>query len=159
ADLPTASAQSQTLVKGGMGLGGALWGPIVEKAFAMFRIKPGTARNTYASLNGGGGFQAVFPPGLRDPPRKGPTSRSDANALPNDPNSKLAAGLAVAVGIQVKAPGAPLVEHHAYTVVSVKLVNGAPVSVVLRNPWAKDGGGNNDGADDGFVTITAQQLF
>jgi hypothetical protein len=30
-------------------------------------------------------------------------------------------------------------------------------SVVLRNPYGTDGGGN-DGADDGYVTVTADHL-
>ena len=31
-------------------------------------------------------------------------------------------------------------------------------SITLRNPWGVDGGGNNDGSDDGYVTFTASQF-
>ena len=33
-----------------------------------------------------------------------------------------------------------------------------PLSITLRNPWGTDGGGNNDGSDDGYVTFTASQF-
>jgi len=36
---------------------------------------------------------------------------------------------------------------------------GQPVSVTLRNPWGTDGGGSNDGANDGYVTLTGAQLY
>ena len=35
---------------------------------------------------------------------------------------------------------------------------GRPVSIRLRNPWGVDGAGH-DGADDGYVTITAAQML
>jgi len=32
-------------------------------------------------------------------------------------------------------------------------------TIVVRNPWHTDGGGNSDGSNDGYVTLTADQYF
>ncbi len=56
--------------------------------------------------------------------------------------------------------GVRLVTSHAYTVASFTRNScGVVTSITLRNPWAEDGGGNNDGANDGYVTLTPAQLF
>lgn len=160
ADLPTTSATSETLTYAGFGQGGTLWGPIVEKAYALYRVKAGTTPNTYASLNGGFISEALTALGATDVGLKEFDSYANATDLLNGMAAKLAAGYAVgAGGIQTAARGAPLVTKHAYTVVRVNYVDGVAVSVTLRNPWAKDGAGNQDGADDGYVTVTGEQLL
>jgi hypothetical protein len=54
--------------------------------------------------------------------------------------------------------GAPLVGNHAYTVDHMGKDSKGNVVIVLRNPWGVDGAGS-DGANDGYVTVTPQQLF
>ena len=55
------------------------------------------------------------------------------------------------------AADAPIVEGHAYAVLGVDTdASGNFTGLRLRNPWGVDGAGN-DGADDGYVTLTAHQ--
>jgi hypothetical protein len=71
----------------------------------------------------------------------------------------LEAGKSVTYGTVTVADGAPLIAGHAYTVQSVNVdEHGHMTSVTLRNPWGVDGAGN-DGHNDGYVTVTAQQLY
>ena len=82
-----------------------------------------------------------------------------ATDLSNQLNSALAANKAVTMGIGSVPKGAPLIGGHAYTVDHVtKDATGAVVSITLRNPWGVDGAGN-DGANDGYVTITPAQAL
>ena len=57
------------------------------------------------------------------------------------------------------AEGSNLAGYHAYAVDGVVTnASGVPTHLRLRNPWAVDGySGTTDGANDGYVTITAQQ--
>ena len=58
------------------------------------------------------------------------------------------------------AAGAPLINGHMYTVYAVNRDwRGVVTSIVLRNPWGVDGIGNDGNPNDGFVTVTAGQLF
>ena len=86
-------------------------------------------------------------------------SFTNAAAALNHIVTELAGGKAVMANILYPALGAPLVGTHAYMVAGVNFRSGTniPVSVVLRNPWGVDGAGN-DGKNDGFVTVTGEQL-
>ncbi|MFO0878257.1 MAG: C2 family cysteine protease [Gemmataceae bacterium] len=155
-DLPTKSENSQDLVYGGLGSGGTLWAAMIEKAYAFYR----DGSNTYASLNGGLIKDALAAMGAKDTGLKLFSTYANATAMLQDIQAKLNAGLAVgAGGINQVPSGTPLVTNHAYTVISVNFESGVPVSITLRNPWAKDGGGSTDGNDDGYVTVTGAQLF
>jgi hypothetical protein len=64
--------------------------------------------------------------------------------------------------------GTHAVPWHVYSVESVSLQTvhfpfiGDVViggTITLRNPWATDGGGNDDGSNDGYVTFTADQFY
>ncbi len=37
--------------------------------------------------------------------------------------------------------------------------SGVPTHLRLRNPWGVDGNSVTDGANDGYVTVTAQQAY
>ena len=57
------------------------------------------------------------------------------------------------------ADGAPLLASHAYTVDGINVdATGNPITLRLRNPWGVDGA-ENDGNNDGYVTVTAQQAY
>ncbi|MFO0844627.1 MAG: C2 family cysteine protease [Gemmataceae bacterium] len=154
ADLPTKAADSTELVKGGLGQGGTLWGAIVEKAYAIY------AGGRYSDINGGLIKDALATIGATAVGMKNFAAYGSGAALLEDLHAKLSAGLAVgAGGIATVPTGTHLVANHAYTVIRVNYENGTATSVTLRNPWAKDGAGNDDGADDGYVTVTGDQLF
>jgi hypothetical protein len=136
----------------GFGAAGSTWVAILEKAYAVFR----TGANSYLSL-GGGWMDETFT-------ALGGTSFSthsvpDAVTMLKQMQQSLAAGKAVAFGTASITDDAPLLGSHAYAVENVITdAFGTPTAVQLRNPWGVDGAGN-DGADDGYVTVTAAQLF
>jgi hypothetical protein len=72
--------------------------------------------------------------------------------------AQLSQGRVVTLGMFTPGGGAPCVGGHAYTVIGVNRdTTGKVTSVVLRNPWGIDGVGF-DGANDGYVTLTAAHL-
>lgn len=81
-------------------------------------------------------------------------SFASAGQLMSTIASQLSANKAVTIGINTPALNAPLIGSHAYEVVSTDGTN-----VVLRNPWGVDGAGHDSNVNDGYVTITAAQLF
>jgi hypothetical protein len=67
---------------------------------------------------------------------------------------------AVTIGGITNPGKAKLEKSHAYTVANfVRNAAGTITAVVLRNPWGTDGGGNNDGNNDGFVTVSVADLY
>ena len=133
-----------------LGAEGSMWVAVIEKAYAMYRR--GGARG-YAGLDGGWMREAYAALGM--PGRTIFTNSGDL--LARFLQSELAAGRSVTYATDEPAAGAPLVGSHAYAVVGVDLDSaGNPVGIRLRNPWAVDGEGS-DGADDGYVTVTAHQ--
>jgi hypothetical protein len=141
-----------------LGSQNSMWVAVVEKAFAHYR--KGT--NSYASINGGYLHEANAAFRSTSIGSKSMRSFSTATAMANDIASKLAGGQALTIGFTGSAPvgGARIVTGHAYTVASVTRNSlGQVISITLRNPWGTDGGGNNDGANDGFVTLTPQQIY
>ena len=52
-----------------------------------------------------------------------------------------------------------MITSHAYTVDHVVDNGDGTFSVVVRNPWGVDGNTSNDGANDGYVTLTAAQAY
>lgn len=148
--LPTLIGSS--LEYAGLGAGGSIWVPIMEKAFAVYR----TGANSYLSLSGGWMDEAFI--------AIGGTSSSvydvaNGTTLLSQMQRELAAGKAVAFGTGAITDGAPLLGSHAYTVEQViSDASGTPTSVVMRNPWGIDGVGN-DGSNDGYVTVTSTQAY
>ena len=151
ADLPV-MADGQTPAYADLGVGGAMWSAIMEKAFAAYRrggalgyagLDLGWMRETHAAL--------------------GVASRSiRANtsfALLKYISSELALGKSVTYATLTAAADAPIVEGHAYAVLGVETdASGNLTGLRLRNPWGVDGAGN-DGADDGYVSLTAHQAL
>lgn len=163
ADLPT-YAGTTTPQFAQLGHDDSLWVAVVEKAYTHHR----TGANTYGSLNGGWGVEA-----LRGLNAAGVGDRyfdtyASGQAILDDIAAKLASGLAMTLGFDgVVAAGCPCVGGHEYTVVGV--THGwrydswsgwtwGVTGVQIRNPWGFDGVGS-DGADDGYLTVTGDQLF
>ena len=59
------------------------------------------------------------------------------------------------------ANNSPLILGHMYTVAGlVRNASGIITGIKLRNPWGTDGGAvKTDNIDDGFITVTLQQLW
>jgi hypothetical protein len=147
ADLPTYASGLPAYAH--TGAQGSMWVAVMEKAFAFYRRNAGT----YASLSGGWMNEAYAAMGK---PSTSSYASSNSNWLIN--TIKQALDLRQSVTFAVKsANGAPLIGGHAYSVDSVvKDKSGKVTGIKLRNPWGVDGAGN-DGADDGYVTITSAQ--
>ena len=150
-DLPV-WPDDQSLAYAGLGREGSMWVAVMEKAYALYRR--GGVRG-YAGLDGGWMKETYNLLGSAS--RTARTNSSDL--LIHYIQAELAAGRSVTYATDVPSAGAPLVGSHAYSVVGVDTdASGNPVSIRLRNPWGVDGEGN-DGADDGYVTVTAHQAL
>jgi hypothetical protein len=137
-----------------LGAQDSLWVAIMEKAYAFFRSGAGT----YDSIEGGWmteSYSALGTVGLSTFQAAGPTT------LLQLIDKDLKAGKSVTYAVATPAPDSNLAGYHAYSV--DRVVNnssGVATHLRLRNPWAVDGyGETTDGANDGYVTITAQQAY
>ena len=163
-DLPVAQFGDQSLNYTALGQGGSVWVSIIEKAYTHYRA-PGA--NSYASIEGGftedllrtfrlSGVGALsFHPGFGIPAFGNAASLGAAIKLAFDQ------GQAPTIGIDM--PSTPmLLSSHQYIVDSY-IENGLTHqldSVVLRNPWAVDGGMIPSGdPDDGLITLDINTLF
>jgi hypothetical protein len=151
ADLPT--WPDGELAYAGLGTGNSTWVAIMEKAFAEFRTKA----KTYASLSGGWMSEVFGDLGIKSQSTYMAASATALGKLVvTDLKANDAATFATGDTIQ---DGASLIADHAYEIDSVNVdKTGKAVSLRLRNPWGVDGVGN-DGHNDGYVTITMQQIF
>ena len=151
ADLPVAD-NGNVLAYAGLGSGDSMWVAVMEKAFAMYRRG---GAGGYYGLDGGWMRETYNALGLASR-----TARTNSSALLIQyVQAELSAGRSVTLATDVPSADAPLVGSHAYAVAGVNLdAEGNPVSIRLRNPWGVDGAAN-DGADDGYVTVTAHQAL
>ena len=135
-----------------LGASNSLWVALMEKAFAEFR----GGANSYKAIEGGWMGEVYGDLGVSN---KSLAASKSSTTLLSQLQADLKAGDATTVGTPDSiAAGVPLLADHAYVVDRVNLgSNGKPVSVRLRNPWGIDGIGK-DGADDGYVTLTATQV-
>ena len=127
----------------------SLWVALVEKAYVQY-ASPKT--DAYASIEGGWMTSAFGALGLKS---SSLVSAANATALLKSIQADVKAKDFITFGTDSKLPKvSPLVEDHAYEVESVTDNSaGVPVAVTLRNPWG------DAVADDGYITITAQQAF
>jgi hypothetical protein len=156
-DLPVVSSSSTSPVYAQLGAQNSMWVAIVEKAYALYR----TGANSYASIEGGWSVHVNQAFGSTSAGEKAISSYSNATALANDIYNRWVGFQAVTIGFAGGsiAAGAPLINSHMYTVISVtRNSSGVVTSIRLYNPWGVDGAGN-DGSNDGLVTVTPAQLF
>lgn len=150
ADLPVYNWGA--LAYAGLGRQNCLWVAILEKAYAMFRYGGGS----YAMLDGGWMDEVNSALGFNSVDSRGINS---ADELLSWIDRELDAGRALTLGTYRASSDTPLIAGHAYQVDSVVSdASGGLVAVRLRNPWGCDGAGN-DGRDDGYVTVTAAQIY
>ncbi len=175
-DLPVATAGSQTLVYNSLGLGGSMWVPIVEKAYAHYR----TGANSYASIEGGftndlyaafrleGTGDFLFGDVISQAPTAGTLGAViknlfDATKPDGSPLNVVTFGIG-GNGDDSQSnqgSGGLLLQSHQYIMLSYNADGfGNITSVNLRNPWGIDGGSTTFGdPNDGLVTIGIQSLF
>jgi hypothetical protein len=150
ADLPV-WASNGAMAYASLGAGGSTWVSVIEKAWAVFR----TSASTYAATEGG--WMSTVYDALRIN-STGIYSAATAESLMAQILAALEAGKSVTLGVGTPKDGMRAVGSHAYDVVSVITDAGGNVTgVVLRNPWGIDGVGS-DGANDGFVIVTPNQI-
>jgi hypothetical protein len=156
ADLPVWSGiggGGGNLAYAGLGAQGSVWVAVMEKAYAEFR----THSHSYASIDGGWMTEAFSALGLAS---NSVYWAANSTSLMNLVNAQVKAKhfATFATGDTITGD-APLIADHAYEIDSIQYdAKGRPVSIRLRNPWGVDGAGH-DGADDGYVTITAAQML
>lgn len=150
ADLPTWGGSSVAYAN--FGDQGSMWAAVMEKAYAYFR----SGKGTYGSLEGGWMQDVYRDLGLKT---RSFWSAASGTKLLDLIQGELSAGRFVTFAVGKVPAGAPLIGNHAYTVDHVNFDDsGAAISVTLRNPWGIDGAGS-DGANDGYITITADQAM
>jgi hypothetical protein len=150
-DLP---ASGSSLVYAKTGPDGELWAPLMEKAYASFRV-PG--QSSYASLDTGN-VSTVYVAITHTGTSAQYTSGASASTVFNYLSSNLAAGHPVAAGTYSSASG-PIIGNHYYMVQSVQTV-GSVQYVTVYNPWGYDGGTSTDSnPGDGLVTLTIAQFM
>lgn len=148
-DLPTWSWGA--LAYANEGADGSIWVAVMEKAYAFFRYNDGS----YASLEGGWMSSVYNALGCDDCSTI--WTAADGSTLLSQIDDLLNEGKSVTMAIYQASADAPVVGSHAYSVDRViRDSDGKVTKLVLRNPWGVDGVGN-DGANDGYVTLTAAQ--
>ena len=154
-DLAVASSGSTNPAYAQLGADSSMWVAVVEKAFAHYR----TGANSFASIEGGWSVELNRAWGSSSAGEKSIGSYSNATSLANDLYNKWNNYQSVTIGF-LSGSGANIVTGHMYTIARfVRNSGGTITGVVLRNPWGVDGGGNNDGSNDGYVTVTPAQLM
>lgn len=148
ADLPVAGGGGLAYVS--FGAQGAIWVALIEKAWASFR----TGAASYASIDGGWMDESYKSLGMSN----SSTMSGTAQTILAGMAAALHAGHSVTFAVATPSAGSNLVGYHAYTVDQVIIgIDGKPTSVRLRNPWGVDGYTCNDGINDGYLTVSADQ--
>ncbi len=150
ADLPTSGPSSWAPVYAGLGVDNSLWAAICEKAYTHYR----EGANTYASIEGGWGYEALAALNATGTGSNDIDSYSSGQSILNDIADRFEDGLAVTCGFIGVPAGSPVVDDHSYTVTGINRdASGRVISVTLRNPWGPFARGGT------FVTMTGGDLI
>ena len=154
-DLATFNATSATPAYAGLGQGDSMWVAIAEKAYTFARRNQGT----YSSINGGWMSEVFAALGQPNSSSEWNTSVSNGDDYIDWVQQQLAAGDVVTLGVMNSNSSLNLVGGHAYTVIRVDTLPNGTKQLVIRNPWGIDGYACTDGANDGYLTLTAAQAY
>jgi hypothetical protein len=141
------------LVYQGLGEGGDIWMPLMEKAYAHFR----TGENTYASLSGG--WMSVVYEELTGKSTSYVSMSQSNGSLYQQLESAQLDGHAVTLGSLGSQPsGSPIVSSHAYVVHEVGVDEDGSRYIDVYNPWGVDG--RSDGSDyyDGLLRLSLSDV-
>ncbi|KKL24148.1 hypothetical protein LCGC14_2418220, partial [marine sediment metagenome] len=147
-ELPVRSGGS--LIYAGLGEGGDIWMPLMEKAYAHFRY----GSNSYSSIEGGwmGTVYAQIT-------GRGYVNRSVYSATADATfqwiQGRFDGGHAVTAGTWLG--GGPIIGSHAYVVTSLETVEGQDF-VTVFNPWGVDGRSYDSNYSDGLLKLTSAQF-
>lgn len=140
----------------GLGQQGSIWAAVLEKAWAFFR----RGRGTYASTDWGKISEPYEAFGLTGVDRAFSASEfnSDGGIL-NGLDALLDDGYSVVYSTKdVQPAGSKLRPDHVILVDRVvRSASGAAIGIVLRDQYKTDDPDVKDGANDGYVTLTASQ--
>ena len=128
--------------------GGALWAPLLEKAFAQFR----RGQNSYSSIEMGWmheAYNAISGASYASYS----TGNYTADALAQTMADQLTAGHGVTAGSSSSA-ASPICPGHAYNVHAVTNEGGVWY-VTVYNPWGVDGYSYDSNSGDGLLKLTA----
>ena len=153
-DLPV--ADSGRPFYAGLGAGGSIWAAVVEKAWAFFRESQGT----YESIEFGRAKEAFQAMGINDVAyEEDPGAFGSAGRMLSEIDEILDDGCAVTFWTKTALPeSSKLRTNHVLTVVRVvRNSSGTPTSVVFRDPYKTDTPGRVDGANDGYITVSASE--
>jgi hypothetical protein len=122
-----------------------LWVALMEKAYVEYAAPKAMS---YAAIEGGWMTSAFSALGLKS---QSIFSSTNGTTLLATLKADLGKNDFVTLGTNATLPtGSPLIAGHAYEIDSV---NSTGTELTLRNPWG------NGSANDGYVTITADQAF
>jgi hypothetical protein len=125
---------------------GAIWVPVMEKAFAFFRSAQWHVAADYANVSWGGASEVLNDLGASDVTDNGIDSIPDGNTLGYDVTIDLDYNSGMAVTFETLNQDGPLVGNHVYSVVGISQNDDGSYTLELRNPWGSTGP-NNDGYD------------
>jgi hypothetical protein len=151
-DLATYTWNKSLPAYANLGNEGSMWVAIIEKAFTYFRKGSGT----YASISSGLMSEAFTAMGK---PASSTWTALNSDDLISKIENLLSQNQSVTAACFTSPAGSNMVTSHAYTVDHVVTNEDGTKSVVVRNPWGVDNSTSNDGANDGYVTLTAAQAF
>jgi len=154
-DFAVFSASSTSVAYAKFGDQGSTWVAVAEKAYAYHRQQKGT----YKSIEAGWMGEVFTAMGQRQQLSAWKQDFSSAGAFMNWVEARLANGDVVTLGITNYSGPLNLVNGHAYTVTRVETLSDGTKQLVIRNPWGLDGYRNEDGANDGYVTLSSAQTF
>jgi Ca2+-binding RTX toxin-like protein len=151
-----------------LGGGDTLWVPVMEKAFAYYRDPSNTPdggvdNTSYHNISRGWMDEPMIAVGGVDVEAHDVTDTEhppfeDGDDLLDWIVDERLDGRAVTLATRAK-PADVFVESHAYTVLDVEQGDDGIRYLKLRNPWGTDGHSSRDGKDDGYIRVTAEEVF
>jgi hypothetical protein len=156
-NLPVVSFDSVAPAYAGLGSKNSMWVAIAEKAWAFHRGK-----GSYGNIVGGHANEAQMAFGSTSAGMIKFKEFANAQAMLKQMESLYYRGEAVTIGFgggnggkKKVLPGTTIIADHAYMVMGVY-----GQRIKLRNPWGVDGGGSADNnPNDGYIFVTAEQLY
>jgi hypothetical protein len=139
-----------------LGRDDSTWVAVIEKAWAFYR----RAQGTYASISFGRAMEAFNALGVSDIRcQDGYKAFGSATGMLNAVDKLIRSDYTVAFCTKATVPdGSKVWNRHVLMVSAVtRNKSGAAVGLVLRDPHKKDRPGRVDGADDGYITLTADE--
>ncbi|MGN6725968.1 MAG: C2 family cysteine protease [Tepidisphaeraceae bacterium] len=158
-DLAVQNSASTSPIYAALGAGKSMWAAVVEKAYAFFRMKTPSTYGSYNDINAGWMTEAFSALGASNAQTEWNYFAYDGNDYLTWVQRQLSAGDVVTVGVMSSNASMNLVGGHAYTVIRVDSLPDGSKKIVLRNPWGIDNSTSIDGANDGYVTLTAAQAY